>query len=462
MRYATLLAALIVVVSPSPGSGSESPAAPGSVLKIATFQADVTPPLGSPLCHGSVAPAKEIVDRLSARGIVLIGSSEPLVLCAVDWVAISNEGHDAFRQSLAEAVGTPPERVAVHTVHPHDTPGVDFTTEAILAADGIGGAMFDPEVAREAIARSAAAAQRSLTGAVPLSHVGYGRGRVEQVASNRRILGPDGKCVVTRMSSCRNEAARAAPEGTIDADVRLVSFWAGQRPVASLTYYACHPQSYYGRGGVSYDFMGMARAMREREVPDALHIHFDGAGGNVAAGKYNDGSPENRPILAARLAAGMKAAWQSQRKVAITAGDIAWNVVPVSLPLRDELVENSLAKGLADESLDLRARVRLARDLAWTRRIKSGHEIPLACLRLGPVCILHMPGELCVEYQLAAQKMRPELFVCMAAYGDDGMGYICTQIAYSQGGYETGRVSRVAPQVEAVLTEAMDRLMPDR
>ncbi|MDD4268411.1 MAG: hypothetical protein PHO07_12640 [Pirellulales bacterium] len=462
MRYATLLAALIVVVSPSPGSGSESPAAPGSVLKIATFQADVTPPLGSPLCHGSVAPAKEIVDRLSARGIVLIGSSEPLVLCAVDWVAISNEGHDAFRQSLAEAVGTPPERVAVHTVHPHDTPGVDFTTEAILAADGIGGAMFDPEVAREAIARSAAAAQRSLTGAVPLSHVGYGRGRVEQVASNRRILGPDGKCVMTRMSSCRNEAARAAPEGTIDADVRLVSFWAGQRPVASLTYYACHPQSYYGRGGVSYDFMGMARAMREREVPDALHIHFDGAGGNVAAGKYNDGSPENRPILAARLAAGMKAAWQSQRKVAITAGDIAWNVVPVSLPLRDELVENSLAKGLADESLDLRARVRLARDLAWTRRIKSGHEIPLACLRLGPVCILHMPGELCVEYQLAAQKMRPELFVCMAAYGDDGMGYICTQIAYSQGGYETGRVSRVAPQVEAVLTEAMDRLMPDR
>ena len=462
MRYATLLAALIVVVSPSPGSGSESPAAPGSVLKIATFQADVTPPLGSPLCHGSVAPAKEIVDRLSARGIVLIGSSEPLVLCAVDWVAISNEGHDAFRQSLAEAVGTPPERVAVHTVHPHDTPGVDFTTEAILAADGIGGAMFDPEVAREAIARSAAAAQRSLTGAVPLSHVGYGRGRVEQVASNRRILGPDGKCVMTRMSSCRNEAARAAPEGTSDADVRLVSFWAGQRPVASLTYYACHPQSYYGRGGVSYDFMGMARAMREREVPDALHIHFDGAGGNVAAGKYNDGSPENRPILAARLAAGMKAAWQSQRKVAITAGDIAWNVVPVSLPLRDELVENSLAKGLADESLDLRARVRLARDLAWTRRIKSGHEIPLACLRLGPVCILHMPGELCVEYQLAAQKMRPELFVCMAAYGDDGMGYICTQIAYSQGGYETGRVSRVAPQVEAVLTEAMDRLMPDR
>ena len=42
-----------------------------SQLKIATFQVDATPPLGSPLCAGNSLPAKKIVDRLSARGIVL-------------------------------------------------------------------------------------------------------------------------------------------------------------------------------------------------------------------------------------------------------------------------------------------------------------------------------------------------------------------------------------------------------
>jgi hypothetical protein len=31
-----------------------------------------------------------------------------------------------------------------------------------------------------------------------------------------------------------------------------------------------------------------------------------------------------------------------------------------------------------------------------------------------------MPGELFVEYQLAAKAMRPDLFVTMAAYGDYG------------------------------------------
>ena len=73
--------------------------------------------------------------------------------------------------------------------------------------------------------------------------------------------------------------------------------------------------------------------------------------------------------------------------------------------------------------------------------------------------MLHVPGELFIEYQLAAQRMRPDDFVAMAAYGDLGPGYIGTEISYSQGGYETGVVSRVAPQVEQVLMDAIKRLL---
>ena len=70
-----------------------------------------------------------------------------------------------------------------------------------------------------------------------------------------------------------------------------------------------------------------------------------------------------------------------------------------------------------------------------------------------------MPGELFVEYQLAAQQMRPGQFVAMAAYGDYGPGYIGTAIAYTQGGYETGIVSRVGPSVEKVLLDGMQSLL---
>src|SRR5881396_2693047 len=88
-------------------------------LRIATFQADVTPPLGTPLCDALCPPAKKIVDPLSARGVVLLTGQKPIVLCAVDWVGVGNGGYDAFRDALARAAGTTRERVAVHCLHQH-------------------------------------------------------------------------------------------------------------------------------------------------------------------------------------------------------------------------------------------------------------------------------------------------------------------------------------------------------
>lgn len=48
----------------------------------------------------------------------------------------------------------------------------------------------------------------------------------------------------------------------------------------------------------------------------------------------------------------------------------------------------------------------------------------------------------------------------MAAYGDYGTGYIGTEVAYPQGGYETSeRASYVAPETESILTDALRRLL---
>ena len=221
---------------------------------------------------------------------------------------------------------------------------------------------------------------------------------------------------------------------------------------------ATHPQSYYGQGSVNWDFVGMARELREKALPCVPHIHFDGAGGNVAAGKYNDGAKDNRPVLAQRLADGMKLAWDAQKKQPLRAEEIDWQVRPVAMPVRDTLIEGQLLAKVTDTTQKQPDRIRAARDLTFLRRTQGGHQIPLSCLRLGPARILHMPGELFVEYQFAAQQIRPDDFVAMAAYGDYGTGYIGTEIAYSQGGYETGIVSRVAPEVENVLMEAMRKL----
>ncbi len=429
-------------------------------LKLSTFQVDATPPLGSPLCYGNVKPAMEIVSPLTARGIVLVGADKPIVLCAFDWVGICNESYDSFRETVAKSVGTTADRVAVHSLHQHDAPGSDFAIERLLAEHGLAREFSDPDFNADVFDRVAHAAAESLKSAQPVTYVGLGSGVVERVASNRRILGLDGKVALQRQSSGgRNPAAAAAPEGTIDSLVRLVAFWNDDEPLAVLTYYATHPQSYYGMGSVNWDFVGMAREQRVQSLGGLPHIHFDGAGGNVAAGKYNDGKPERRLELAARLAAGMQLAWETQAKNPLQAENVAWAVRPVSLPVRDTLVKAELAAKLKDEKQTLKVRNRAARDLVFLRRMQTGHEIPLTCLKLGSASILHMPGELFVEYQLAAQQLRPDDFVAMAAYGDCGPGYIGTEIAYGQGGYETGIVSRVAPEVEHVLVPAIRALL---
>src|SRR3954470_23690822 len=73
-------------------------------LRLATFDIDATPPVGSLLAYDPVTNKWDL--GLRARGIVLLGAGEPIVLCAVDWIGIANEGQDAFRNALAHAAGT--------------------------------------------------------------------------------------------------------------------------------------------------------------------------------------------------------------------------------------------------------------------------------------------------------------------------------------------------------------------
>jgi hypothetical protein len=425
-------------------------------VRIAVFEVDASPPVGSPLAYD---PANAIETPLSCRGIVILGADKPIVLCAVDWIGIGNAAHDFFRERLATAAGTTADRVAVHTLHQHDAPWCDFEMDEILSAHGLRGQQFDSGWARATIERAAAAVRKAVAEPVAITHIGLGRARVNEVASNRRILGPDGKVKSVRYSATKDPALRAEPEGVIDPELKLVALFNGDRPHAVLTLYATHPQSYYRTGRANPDFPGLARNHRQ-QLTGVPHIHMNGAGGNIAAGKYNDGSPGNRAILAERLETGMKSAWDTMRKSAIASNDIGWSSVAVALPPAQHLDEAALLATIRDPAIPVSRRSLAAGGLVFLHRSRSGEKASLGCLRLGTARVLSMPGELFVEYQLAAQQMRPDLFVAMAAYGDFGPSYIGTAIAYEQGGYETQPTSSfVAPQVEGVLLDGLRTLL---
>ena len=447
--YFWVLSCALVVLS----SCQEQP----SKVRIGTFQLDASPEIGSPVAY---APARSIVDSLSIRGMVIMTEDDPVVLCSVDWLGIANEGMQRWKEALARAAGTTTDQVSVHAVHQHDGLRCDFTVEKILAEYGLGGTKYDTVYLVNKINETAEAVKQAMANAREVTHLGFGQAEVEKVASNRRILGEDGKVRIIRWSKSSDPEAIAAPEGLIDPWLKSVSFWQEEEPLAVMTYYAVHPQSYYGQGDVTCEFVGIARNQRQAALGGVPHIHFNGAGGNVAAGKYNDGSPERRPVLAERMEVGMRKAWENTQKREISPSELQWKSIPVALPPGKHLLEPELRAILEADTATANQKFYAAKHLAWLQRMQQGHQIRVSSLKMGDVWMLNLPGEIFVEYQLAAQKMRPDDQVVTAAYEEYGMGYIGTEKAYSEGGYETSeRASRVAPESEKILMQAIQEVL---
>ena len=433
-------------------------ATPNDKLRLATFSADVTPPMGHPCMGGGIAPASRIDDRLGAHGIVLLGSGEPIVLVAVDWCEIRNDAYDRWRQALAVAAGTTPVRVLVASVHQHDTPVADLTAERLLEDAKLKGRICDTTFHERAVQEVARALGAGLAGARPITHLGMGEARVEQVASNRRFVDSAGRLRFDRTSASRDAEAHRGDEGTIDPLLKTLSFFDGDTPLAALSAYATHPMSYYGQGGVSCDFVGIAREARRAADPTVQQIYFSGASGNVTAGKFNDGDPANRARLAERMAAAMRAAWDSTTRQPIA----PWKFRSLPLELKPRVAEgfspDELAAKLVPETAPFQQCL-AAMGASWHARVARGQPIDLPVIDFGPALVVLLPGESYVEYQLLAQQLRPDRFVFTIGYGECATGYVPTERAWQEQDTNLRDWCWVAPGAEAVLTDALRKVL---
>jgi len=434
---------------------------PGGPWTLTTFTADVTIPLGHPCMGGGIAPAREIVDPLEAIGFVLAGGDldKPVVLVSVDWCEIRNEAYDLWRDALAEVADTHRERVLVTTIHQHDAPVVDPNAQRLLEANGAAGSVCDVAFNEAAVRRVAAALGASLERpAIPVTHIGVGRAVVDRVASNRRYPLPDGTISYHRTSASTAPEAHAAPEGTIDPWLSALSFWNEAEPILALNHYAVHPMSYYGQGGVSADFIGMARRARQREVPGVVQVYVSGCSGNVTAGKYNDGAPANRPVLSSRIEAAMAAAWAATERMPLETAAVR------SVPLRFEPRQGpgysiaELTERIVSDP-DPYGQCLAAMGLSWRLRTETGQPIDLPVLDLGRAIVLLLPGEAYVEYQLIAQDLRPDALVMAIGYGESATGYIPTSLQLAEGDENLGDWYWVSDSAERVLTEGLARAL---
>ncbi|MAV38677.1 MAG: hypothetical protein CMJ59_24840 [Planctomycetaceae bacterium] len=426
-------------------------------MRITTFSVEITPRLGRPVGLGFIPIFQTTEHPLLARGILLRDAGTACVICTLDLMEVHNESYDLLRQTIAAASDVPESHVALHCIHQHTAPAISTSAQRLeLSADDprrIATAMYLAESAQKlsvAIRASRKHWQR-------VDRLGTGRAVVDRVASNRRLEQADGSIRGRSSSTKSAPELRLLPEGLIDPWVRTISFEDGDRPIVQLHYYASHPQSYYSDGRVSYDVPGILRERLEIQT-GAFQLYLTGCGGDVAFGKYNDGSPAARSALTARLQAGVQRSLASLKRQPVE--PLIWSVEPLRFPLRTDpaFSETTNRQILNNPSAGTSRRRKAAIALAWIERVKSGKPVELSCLAIGRVKLLHLPGEPFVQYQLAAQRMRPNQFICVAGYGDCGMGYIGgDRIFTDRGGYE--QTYAFAGPSEQLLLATIEKLL---
>jgi hypothetical protein len=427
------LAILILVWSPDVFGESR--------LRLATFRCDVTPALGEPLIW--VTPVSKVEDPLWAKGVVLDDGRARYVLCAVDWCGIGGAAYDLFRDRIAAAAGIGAGNVALQSVHQHTAPYVDGDGYRLLSSFGIPALRMSDDSIRGLSDRIASSVAEACTRLIPFDRAGAGSARVERVASERRII-QDGK-LITRFSTGGSKPELAAlPEGPIDPFLRTVTLAVGERPLVRLHYYTTHPQTFCCDGRVSGDFVGAAREALEKEE-GVFQIYFTGCAGNVTVGKYNDTSDEARASLARRLGHGMREAIAATRFS--PAIELQWRVEELRLPPKPA------GEGSAS---DLNARLarrefktpedayRAAISVAFWQRSRP---LPASALEISEIRIIHLPGEPMLEFQNYARLAARGEFVAISGYGDMSPGYLCTDRAFDEGGYEPG-ASNAGPGTE--------------
>ncbi len=423
-------------------------------LHIAPFRFNVTVPKGHSLCGGWITPATTVEDRLEAIGIVLLGAGKPIVLCAVDWTGILNEAHLKWRQALAEVTGTTPDRVTVHTVHQHNAPFACLESQRYVEKLGKPPYIMDVDFFFRTLDIGRKTVADAVKKARPVTAIAIAEAPVSQIACNRRVLGDDGKVLTNRSVNCfeKRPDLQALPEGLIDPMLKTVAFYDGSTKVAACHYYAVHPISRVHDGKVSAEFPGVARRLAEKVEPECTHIYFTACAGNINAGKYTKLTAANMRELGGRLSDAIMNAGETLRPQPVKT--ITWATEGI-LPERRisptiEEIEATIHKGkrIADRN-------RNAFRLTWQHRCERGEGVlPLSALHINEdIAMLHLPAEVFIEYQLAAQEFAPEKFVSIAAYGDDGPWYIPNAEAYPQGGYEVS-VAFCEPGIDDLLRRA--------
>ncbi len=411
------------------GLSGKSGATPAAIWRVGTARREITPPreVGILMSSGrrQWAPFEGVRMPLYARAVVVENSRTRIGVVSLDLLGLAGTavgGMDDFKRRVSAHAGQAVARdqFVLASTHTHSGP------ESIGLTD-----LAQTEPFRkwtEHLARQVGAALQAAAGSLRPGRLLGGSITAPGLSVNRRVRTSRG---ITAARLIRPTDKVLGPEGPTDDQVRVLSFEAeAGQPAAILVQATAHPVYEMCIKQVSPDYPGEMTNLLEGRHQGAAAMFLQGAAGNINSPEVSSGAADAR---------------RHGRRLA-------------------DIVDQSLGKLHPIAGDELTFRWRTIRLPARTPQGQAQAEpllTRIGAARIGQAALVFLPGEPFVEIALAICAASPFALTAVAGYAEDYIGYIPTDRAFRNGGYETGPGlwSRVALGSEAVVRQEAIELL---
>ncbi|MDF2662000.1 MAG: Neutral ceramidase [Paenibacillus sp.] len=423
------------------------------MLQCGMAELDITPPLGSSMPgYTEERKSEGIRDPLYAKAWVVESGETVLAFIAIDALYIPGREADRIRERLLTFTGIPVERTMVSATHTHTGAPVRI---------GLDGSRHDEYLAYMAD-RAADAAILAYNGRKP-ARIGWGTGQVGDVSFNRRYWMKDGQL---RTNPGRLNPEIDRPAGPIDPDVSVLRIDAldGQA-MGVVTSFACHTDTVGGRF-YSGDYPAvMSAAVKEALGDQAVSVFLLGACGDINHTDTGKPAPADRSItrkIGLRLAGELLRVREETKTVTEAGAGAVRAFIPMKLREASPREIEQARKVLADSRI-VGAERFFAEQIMKVAELPGGEaQLEVQAMRLGDLAFVGLPGEIFVELGLAAKRASPFAHTVVNTLCNGSIyGYVCTEAAYTQGGYEPRLkvFNRIAPGTGERLAEGASELL---
>lgn len=384
---------------------------------------DITPPLGTPVAgYANLRISDHVLDPLELNCVAFSDGESKGILISSDVLQISEKLATKIRGMISDRLDIPADHVFLQALHQHTS----FRVEIRPAGTGADPAYLDVlfrkycDVAQMAAANLEDAELFIAEGQTP-----------QPISFIRRYALKDG---TFKTNPGRGKADIVShPLGEADNTVRLLRFKREGSDIA-LVNFQCHPDV-IGGTGFSADWPGYVRRYTEQALPGVKCILVNGPQGDsnhVNPFREKEEEEKRRGIphssfMGKTISDVALSLWDEGKKA--ETGKV-WGKTEIVYSLTDPKDKN---------------------DLLF-------QQITVAVLGIGKVAFAGFGGEPFTKYAQNVRNAAKDLYIVAACLANGAAGYLPTEEAFSQGGYEVN-AGRFTPRLENDLTERATKLL---